>query len=232
MQQNAMNAVRVASIKDVVEGKSFCSKAGEKTLALFKTKTGYTAIDNLCPHAGGPLCEGSVKDGLVTCPWHGSQFEIETGEVVHGPAKVGVQTYPVEIRGDELFVLLNPDAPNDKPKAVTFSFKPTLDPEHPFVNEPFLKELLQALKFPFKLYGVLSFVVIAQSSDEIDLHLGKIHATEVDVQALSGIMKTINEKWKTNITYCLFLSTQFPGAFLLNIRGPHAPASLENTIKY
>ncbi len=224
--------MRVASTKDIAEGKPFCVKVGDKALALFKTSAGYAAIDNLCPHAGGPLCEGALKNDVVTCPWHGSQFNIETGELVHGPAKIGVKTYPVEIRGEEVFVALNQDAADNKPKAVVFSFTPAFDKEHPFANEDFLNELLKALKFPFKLYGVLPFVVIAQNPDEMDLHLGEVHVTEADLQTLSGIVKTTNKKWKTDVTFCLFLSTQFPGVMLLNVRGPHAPMSLENTITF
>ncbi|MFA4955322.1 MAG: non-heme iron oxygenase ferredoxin subunit [Patescibacteria group bacterium] len=225
-------SVRVAKVSDVAEGASLCVAAQDKALALFHVDGKWYALDNLCPHAGGPLCEGKTKDGVVTCPWHGSQFKLDGGGVVHGPAQVDVKTYPVEIRGEDVFVTLEQSAPAASPKPITLAFQPTLDAEHPFVFEGFVDELLQGLKFPFKLYGVLPFVVLAQSSDEIDVYLGKVHATEVDLQALSGVMAKLNEKWKTSITYCLFLTTQFPGVMLLNIRGPHAPMSLENTIKY
>ena len=106
MSQHSSGAIRIASIKDVVKGRSFCAKAGSKTLAVFKTSKGYAAIDNACPHAGGPLCEGSFAADVVTCPWHDSQFNVETGAVVHGPAETAVTSYPVEVRGEELFVRL------------------------------------------------------------------------------------------------------------------------------
>jgi nitrite reductase/ring-hydroxylating ferredoxin subunit len=106
MKQNTSRAIRVAATKDIVEGAPFCAKAGDKAFALFKTPAGYVAIDNLCPHAGGPLCEGAVKDGTITCPWHGSKFNIETGAIVNGPATMPVATYPVEVRGEDIFVQL------------------------------------------------------------------------------------------------------------------------------
>lgn len=225
-------SIRIASVKDIRDGSVLCVKTDGKALALFQVNGAWRALDNACPHAGGPLCEGSVADGVVTCPWHGSQFTIETGAVVHGPAQKAVKTYPVEIRGDDVYVTLEGTVDERGPKAAAFKFQPAFDAEHPFADQAFVEELVQALKFPFKLYGVLPFTVISQSPDEIDAHLGEIHATEVDLQKLSDIMKTMNGKWKTSITYCLFLSTQFPGVFLLNVRGPNAPMSIKNDLTY
>ena len=236
MQQSTSGAVRVASVKDVKPGSSFCAKAGDTALALFKTAAGYAAIDNLCPHAGGPLCEGSVVDDVVTCPWHGSQFDIETGEVKHGPAKVAVKTYPVEVRGDDLYVSLAADpAPastGQAPKAVVFSFQPAFDAAHPFANKEFMDAVMAGIGFDFKLYGKLNMVPISQDGEEIDLHHGEVHVTEMDLKKMSDAMSAINAKFGTEITYCLFHSAQFPGAMLLNVRGVNAPSTLENAIRY
>lgn len=226
------NGVRVASVSDLKEGKPFCATANGKALALFLVNGKVYAADNACPHAGGPLCEGALHENVVTCPWHGSQFNVETGEVVHGPANVNATTYPAEIREDGVYVILEKEAAEGKPNPVAFKFAPAFDSEHPFSHEAFVTELLQALKFPFKLYGVLPLIAISQSSDEIDLYLGELHVTEMDLLKLSDIMKATNEKWKVEITYCLFHSSQFPGAMLLNIRGPHAPMTVESNIKY
>jgi hypothetical protein len=54
----------------------------------------------------------------------------------------------------------------------------------------------------------------------------------MDLKKLSGVMTDMNAKWKTEITYCLFHSTQFPGAMLLNIRVPDAPKNEDNSIRY
>ena len=229
---NQTTAIRVASATDLKEGSPLCVTTNGKRLALFKINGTVHAIDNTCAHAGGPLCEGSLKDDVVTCPWHGSQFKVDTGKAVGGPAKTGVATYRVEIRGTDVYVVLDSGAADAKPKQAVFSFDSTFDADRPFADEDFLNDLLGALKFPFKLYGILPFVVISQSADEVDVYLGEVHITEMDLQKMSGVMKALNEKWKTDITYCIFHTEQFPGVMLLNIRGPKAPQSLENTIEY
>ena len=101
-------STRVASVQDLSEGKPFCADVGGKEIAIFKIGEKYHAIDNVCPHLGGPLCKGPIANGVVTCPWHGSDFKIETGALLKGPAKTGVKTYPVEIRGNDVYVTLGP----------------------------------------------------------------------------------------------------------------------------
>lgn len=58
---------------------SACVKVAGKELAVFRVGAGYAALENSCPHQGGPLAEGVVKDGHVLCPWHGWRFELATG---------------------------------------------------------------------------------------------------------------------------------------------------------
>jgi nitrite reductase/ring-hydroxylating ferredoxin subunit len=53
---------------------------------LSRLDGGIVALDDRCTHRGGPLHEGVVADGCVTCPWHGSTFDLRTGYVVSGPA--------------------------------------------------------------------------------------------------------------------------------------------------
>jgi 3-phenylpropionate/trans-cinnamate dioxygenase ferredoxin component len=71
-------------------------------IALFNVGGSYYAIDNSCPHRGGPLSEGFVAGDEVTCPWHGSQFNVKTGAVTEPPAAEGVKSYPVRLSGDEV----------------------------------------------------------------------------------------------------------------------------------
>lgn len=96
--------VRVAALKDIGENAPFCASAGGVAVAIFKVQGKIYAIANTCSHAGGPLCEGEAKDSVVTCPWHGSKFNVQTGAVVNGPATTAVKSYPVEIRNDDVFV--------------------------------------------------------------------------------------------------------------------------------
>jgi len=71
----------------------------------------YAAIANTCPHAKGDLSRGLIRDGIVTCPQHGSRYELLTGKNV-GPAKIlflkipvaDARAYPVRVEGGELLV--------------------------------------------------------------------------------------------------------------------------------
>jgi nitrite reductase/ring-hydroxylating ferredoxin subunit len=74
-----------------------------KTLALANVGGNICAINNICLHRGGPLGEGELVGDVVTCPWHGWQYHVRTGKLVTNPS-VGVETYPVEVRGDDIFV--------------------------------------------------------------------------------------------------------------------------------
>ena len=74
-----------------------------KTLAISNVGGKVYAINNVCLHRGGPLGEGELARDVVTCPWHGWQYNVCTGKLVTNPA-VGVETYPVEVRGDDIFV--------------------------------------------------------------------------------------------------------------------------------
>ena len=75
-------------------------------VALFRLGDEFFAIDNLCLHKAGPLCEGFIDgNDVVTCPWHGWSYEIRTGTLVQDP-RVGVSKHEVRITGDEVAVRL------------------------------------------------------------------------------------------------------------------------------
>lgn len=75
-----------------------------RRIALFYVDGGYYAIDDVCTHRGGPLSEGSLSGDEVTCPIHGAQFNVKTGEVTAAPAQQGVKTFPVRVTGDDVEV--------------------------------------------------------------------------------------------------------------------------------
>jgi nitrite reductase/ring-hydroxylating ferredoxin subunit/uncharacterized membrane protein len=60
------------------------------------TEDGYAAFQDRCTHKGGPLSDGALICGTVQCPWHGSQFDVRTGEVKCGPATEKITTYPID----------------------------------------------------------------------------------------------------------------------------------------
>jgi len=68
---------------------------GER-IAVARTEDGYTAFQDRCTHKGGPLSDGVMICGTVQCPWHGSQFDVRTGEVKCGPAEKKIRTYSIE----------------------------------------------------------------------------------------------------------------------------------------
>ncbi len=74
-----------------------------KNIAVANVDGKIFAINNVCLHRGGPLGQGELEDSTVTCPWHGWQYDVTTGKVKINPA-VGVETYAVEVRGDDIFV--------------------------------------------------------------------------------------------------------------------------------
>lgn len=74
-------------------------------VAIFRLDDGYFAIDNLCLHQAGPLCEGRVQRGIVTCPWHGWSYDIRTGILVQD-GKIGVSCHNVRVIDDTVQVQL------------------------------------------------------------------------------------------------------------------------------
>ncbi len=95
--------VRVAASGDVKPGEGRVVEAGGRTIALFNVDGRYYAIDNTCPHRGGPLGEGDVEGTVVACPWHAWRWDVTTGANTNNPAlKVGC--YPVTEDADGVFV--------------------------------------------------------------------------------------------------------------------------------
>jgi len=70
---------------------------------LFNVDGIFYALDGVCPHQGGPLGDGDLAGCIVTCPWHGWQFDVTNGKSVQNPA-AGVDCYPAEVRGGDIFV--------------------------------------------------------------------------------------------------------------------------------
>jgi nitrite reductase/ring-hydroxylating ferredoxin subunit/uncharacterized membrane protein len=78
----------------------------DKRLVLGRTEQGYVVFDDHCTHRGGSLAGGAMICGTVQCPWHGSQFDVNTGEVKAGPAKEKINTYPLNVREGKVYIRL------------------------------------------------------------------------------------------------------------------------------
>ena len=98
-----MALVKIAGVNDVGEGSAKVVQASGKTIALFKTNGKFYAIDNTCLHRGGPLGEGDLDGTTVTCPLHGWQYDITSGENVM-PGSGKVNAYKVEVQGNDVMV--------------------------------------------------------------------------------------------------------------------------------
>ncbi len=77
--------VTVARVGDIPSGSGKTVDVNGVWIALFNVEGTYYAIDNTCPHAGGPLGEGHLDGVAVDCPWHGWSFNVTTGERVGNP---------------------------------------------------------------------------------------------------------------------------------------------------
>ena len=81
-----MGFVEVAKVSDVKPGHNKVVKAGGKEVALFNVDGKFHATTNTCLHRGGPLGEGSLSDSVVTCPWHGWQYDVKSGACKTNPS--------------------------------------------------------------------------------------------------------------------------------------------------
>ena len=70
---------KVAELDELEDGRVRTVVAGHRSLALTRVGDQYGALDNRCPHQGGPLGEGSIEKGMLRCPWHGYDYDPLTG---------------------------------------------------------------------------------------------------------------------------------------------------------
>ena len=96
--------VKAAESKDIAPSSmKAVDVAGEK-VCIIKIEGNYYAIGNVCTHVGGPLDEGTLEGYEVECPWHGSKFDVRTGEPTKPPARQSVPTYEVKLEGNNILV--------------------------------------------------------------------------------------------------------------------------------
>ncbi|HLY26626.1 MAG TPA: nitrite reductase small subunit NirD [Aggregatilineales bacterium] len=93
--------VQTVHLADVPPGTATRVYMGSQQIALFNVEGQLYAINNRCPHARGPLCEGVIHnehgEPAVTCPWHKADFDLRTGTAIDGPTQAPVRTYAVRV---------------------------------------------------------------------------------------------------------------------------------------
>ncbi len=87
------------------EGEAKEFSCGDKILCVANVNGTITAMDNVCLHRGGPLGQGTIEGGKVVCPWHGWQWDPQTGEATHNAA-AKVAVYPVRMENEDVLIQL------------------------------------------------------------------------------------------------------------------------------
>jgi len=98
-----MARVSVGRAGDVPVGEGRVIEADGRTLAVFNVDGVLYALDNACPHRGGPLGDGDLDGPLVACPWHAWRWDVTSGANANNPA-VRVPCFPVTVEEGEIFV--------------------------------------------------------------------------------------------------------------------------------
>jgi nitrite reductase/ring-hydroxylating ferredoxin subunit len=103
--------LRVGAVQDIPENRArIVEPAGAERIAVFRFDGQVAAVSNVCRHQGGPLGEGRVIDGCITCPWHGYQYRPEDG-CSPPPYTQRIATYRTRIERGIVFVHPTPLAP-------------------------------------------------------------------------------------------------------------------------
>ena len=107
---------KAADPDELPEGRVKTAPCGHVTACLTHYEGQYAALENHCPHQGGPLGEGSIENGMLRCPWHGWDFDPITGKPPGG-FDDGVETFPVEVRDDGVYIGIEEEAPRPRTSA-------------------------------------------------------------------------------------------------------------------
>lgn len=100
----------VAKVAEVPPGASREVVAGDRIVALYNIDGEFFALDGVCPHQGGPLGKGVLQGCVVTCPWHGWQFDVRNGEFQLRKSFVHPR-FNIRVEGDEVQVEIDPNSP-------------------------------------------------------------------------------------------------------------------------
>ncbi|MDE3089435.1 MAG: non-heme iron oxygenase ferredoxin subunit, partial [Chloroflexota bacterium] len=85
---------------NVPPGQTRLVQVGEESVAVYNVGGTFFATQDECTHQGGPLSEGNLDGAVITCPIHGSRFDVQSGAVVRGPATRAIKTFRVQVDGE------------------------------------------------------------------------------------------------------------------------------------
>ena len=101
-----MPFTRVVSLAEFPPGSAGEFVVGGRIVALFNVGGVIHALDDICPHQGGPLGKGTLAGCIITCPWHGFQFDVTTGQHLTSKSLVHPR-FEVKVVGTDIFIELD-----------------------------------------------------------------------------------------------------------------------------
>jgi nitrite reductase/ring-hydroxylating ferredoxin subunit len=116
----------VGGADEIPEGERKLVQVDDLSIGVFHHKSAWYALHNSCLHRGGPVCTGSLDGDVLTCPWHGYQYNVTTGRLIVDPS-AKLETFPVEIRNGNLY--LEVPLPSEKMDELSIFTEPTAPKE-------------------------------------------------------------------------------------------------------
>lgn len=101
-----IGTIEVGSMDELKSNQMKLVHINGQRIVIAKTEHGYVAFDDRCSHKGGSLAGGAMICGTVQCPWHGSQFDVKTGDVKAGPAREKISTYAVKEQEGKVYLMI------------------------------------------------------------------------------------------------------------------------------
>jgi nitrite reductase/ring-hydroxylating ferredoxin subunit len=111
----AVGFIAVGAVTDFPPGRGHIVRVARKPVALFNVDGRFFAVNNICPHLGGPIGAGPLEGAVVRCPYHGMAFDVTTGCSADAFGH-DLDTYPVEIRNGQVHIGAWWDAPKNLPR--------------------------------------------------------------------------------------------------------------------
>jgi nitrite reductase/ring-hydroxylating ferredoxin subunit len=100
-----MQRIRICKLTDVIQGRGVEKRIFARRFAVFRLGNVLYGTESECRHMRASLAKGEVRDGVVTCPWHGWKYDLNTGRCLTQEG-FGRRRYRVEVEGDEVFIIL------------------------------------------------------------------------------------------------------------------------------
>jgi uncharacterized membrane protein/nitrite reductase/ring-hydroxylating ferredoxin subunit len=116
VREGELRYVPIASENELQPGETIRAEVDGIVICIVRADKKFYAFQEFCTHRFGPLSEGCLRGTEIECPWHRSRFDVRNGKVIHGPAKVDLKTWPVEIHDGRICVGLARESTATQPE--------------------------------------------------------------------------------------------------------------------